>query len=430
MNYFHRVTTIVGITVALSGLNSASAQLEPTQQPRLEAQAEKVSPSIQLPALTGPYPVGSTFYHLVDHRRNDIYDSTSTKRELMIYVWYPSHALPGETIPAPYQDEAVVKEIRRAYAKSLGLKADTFVKLLCHSVQTHTTAQAPFATVQTRYPLLIFSHGFGVPPKLDTSLLEQLASHGYVVVSLSHTYDVPTLFPDGQVIKQSSRFHFRSSNQAEIKPIFDEAVDVRSRDVSFVLDELTSLNISDPQGILTHHLDLDRVGILGHSLGGATAAETMLLDRRFKAGINLDGIMYGTAFAQGTKDGLDRPFMLVNHEGQTLDPALKSLQMSFYEKLKANGYHLIIKGTKHMTFTDLPLIFPLLKANSDLKPQQAQDAFGAIDPHRAEMIVTAYALAFFDKYLNKQKEPLLSGASADYPEVQFDSRNGTPTALP
>jgi len=155
MKYLH-ITTILGIIVALSSLTpSANAQLLPMQQPQAGTQADNNS-SLQLPTLTGPYQVGTTSYHFVDLGRNNIYGPKATnKRELMVYLWYPSQTILQETMPAPYQDEAVLQLLKGAFAKALGLNPNIFVKLLVHSVQTHATSTAPLSTTQARYPLLI-----------------------------------------------------------------------------------------------------------------------------------------------------------------------------------------------------------------------------------------------------------------------------------
>ena len=84
-------------------------------------------------------------------------------------------------------------------------------------------------------------------------------------------------------------------------------IDIRAADTSFALDELSRLARIAPSSPLAGHLDLDHVGIAGHSLGGATAAQVMAGDRRFKVGVDLDGKLFGKEPAAR----LDRPFLWI-----------------------------------------------------------------------------------------------------------------------
>jgi predicted dienelactone hydrolase len=139
--------------------------------------------------------------------------------------------------------------------------------------------------------LSYFSHGFGGLPENYSSLAEELASNGYIVASISHTYDASlTVFPDGRSVRQASVLAAESSLDTEtVNHLDQEDVNIRVDDARFVLNELTNLNADDPQNLLTGHLDLNRVGIFGHSMGGNTVVQAMLLDSRFKAGLDLDG---------------------------------------------------------------------------------------------------------------------------------------------
>ena len=83
---------------------------------------------------------------------------------------------------------------------------------------------------------------------------------------------------------------------------------IRTADVRFVLDELERLDQYDATGLLTGRLDTARVGIFGHSFGGAVAAEACLLDSRFRAGIDLDSVLYG----ESATEGVAQPFLFMN----------------------------------------------------------------------------------------------------------------------
>lgn len=390
------------------------------------AEAADTPPSLQLPALTGPYQVGKTSYDFADPSRPEIYTADPTdKRELMVYVWYPSNAVPGAK-PAPYLENAVVQ----ALTSNAGLSPDDFVNLV-YSIQTHAISGAAVSTAQCRYPILIFSPGFGVLPEVYTSQAEELASHGYIIASISHTYDsLVTEFPDGRIALQSSLLG--SDNQQVLK----QDVDIRAADARFVLNQLEHLNANDPQGLFTGHLELNRVGIFGHSLGGTTVVNAMLLDRRFKAGLAMDGSsqLYNTLFGNRVKNSLNRPFMLINSEQFSTLSSIGPATESFYEnRLKNDAYNLTIKGTAHGNFEDGPLLIQPLSAYSQKLADQLKDAFDAIGPiegKRGAQIIDDYTLAFFDKYFKNQNLSLLNSPDPDYPEVQFSSRHVTNFVLP
>jgi dienelactone hydrolase len=353
--------------------------------------------------------------------RQPITKLPTDRRELMIYVWYPAKAVQNPT-PAPYQDEIVMYVVtlgEENMAKAFGVSPETFIKQLTQSVRTNAFSKAPIATAQTRYPVLILSPGFGSPTKLYSALAEQLASHGYIVVGISHTYDVPTLFPGGRIGIQSTLFNALTSKDKE-NQAFDQATDIRAKDASFVLNELQRLNANDPQGLLAGHIDLNRVGILGHSLGGSTTLEAMLSDRRFQAGILLDGAVYGTLARHEQNQYLQQPLMLISRENAKVrEPDVQS----FYEKrLQQDGYNLIVKGTVHNSFSDFPLIQSLLTPYAVQQEYPFKNGIGSIASTRIIEVITSYSVAFFNQYLNNQPEPLLKGASSDYPEVVFDAK--------
>ncbi len=388
-----------GVILGLSGSAKVAAQ----------AIADNMAPSLHLPALTGSYQVGTTSYDFVDPSRDDIYAPEPTdKRELIAKVWYPSVAVSGAT-PAPYLDQALA----RAVAPGFCFSPDNFIALTS-LIQTHANSVAAVSTAKSSYPVLLFSPGFGGLPEVYTFLAEELASHGYIVVSINHTYDsIASVFPDGRIALQSPLL--RQPTEQD----FTQDVEIRAADAVFVLNELEHLNASDSQGLFTGHLNLKRVGILGHSLGGATAASAMLQDHRFKAGVDMDGQLYGNVVQQG----LEQPFMLLNSEsGGTLNPTLEP----FYEHLKNDAYNLTIKGAGHLNFTDESLLFQQLEAYSPALAAQLNNdnSIGSIDANRGAQIIDDYTLAFFDKYLKNQNSPLLNGADPNYPEVQFSSRHG------
>ena len=371
------------------------------------------SSGLSFPEPTGEYSVGTADYYFKDLEREEIYtEDPDDNRELTVKVWYPTEISEGET--AAYFSE----ELSRELASDFGLSEEELIELN-EEISTNSIINAPVADAESDYPVLFFSHGLGTPSEFNTINAEELASQGYVVVSMNHTYDSPlTVFPDGRILGQSPVFNVQ--NDGEFLEVTRESVEVRAKDAQFVLDELEDINAGD--GLLSGKLDLDKVGFLGYSLGGATAAETLLQDERFKAGINLDGGL----FINGVNESLSQPFMFMNNEffgaGTPSDPIsqeLKEIRESFIENIENDGYQLKIEDTNHQSFTDIPIFLNELKdAGVDLG--ELENFIADIEPERATTIINDYTVAFFDKYLNDEDSPLLEADNSPYPEVTFE----------
>ena len=138
----------------------------------------------------------------------------------------------------------------------------------------------------------MFSPGLGVPREQYTSLCTELASRGFVVIALSAPYEsAPTVLAGGRVVGQTVHPDVMGPPP---HPELQRLIDIRAADASFVLDRLAALATDDRRSPLAGHLDLRHVGIVGHSLGGATAVQVLAADPRFKVGVNLDGKLFGT----------------------------------------------------------------------------------------------------------------------------------------
>src|SRR5262249_4914200 len=149
------------------------------------------------------------------------------------------------------------------------------------------------------WPVVLFSTGYGVERQLYTGLVQDLASHGYVVAAIDHPHDANIVsFPDGHTVS--------IGKVGESKNAIAKALTVRIADTRYVLGALTRLNRESPRDAFSGRFNLDHVGMFGHSLGGATAAATMLTDQRIDAGLDMDGFLFGKVAVTG----LEKPFML------------------------------------------------------------------------------------------------------------------------
>jgi dienelactone hydrolase len=263
-------------------------------------------------------------------------------------------------------------------------------------------------------PVVVYSPGSGSDRSINTALVEQLASRGYLVVTIDHTYDAEEVeFPGGRIEPRTMPPDSRQVNT--------EAVAVREADTRFVLDELTAIqNGANPDAEqhplpdgLRGAMDLSRIGMFGHSIGGATAAATMLDDPRIKAGIDMDGTIYGPVATAG----LNRPFLLLSSQnhGRDNDPTWAS----FWANLTGWKLDLRLQGSAHAFFTDAEILYPQVAPLLNIPPDQLAQIIGTIDPERAMAATAAYVDSFFDLWLRHHDDHLMDGPSAKYPEMQF-----------
>jgi pimeloyl-ACP methyl ester carboxylesterase len=245
--------------------------------------------------------------------------ATHRPRALPIRVWYPARRrLKGQ--PASYLSPAIERVVER----TLGLPASSL------DVATHASERAP-ARSRVRGVLLV-SPGAGMLAALNTALIVDLASRGYAVVAIDHPHDSAVVEqPDGTLVAADTGLdrHIASAFASRV------------RDVGVVLDRLSRL--------VPQRRRATRVAILGHSLGGAVAAEAMLRYPRLRAGIDLDGSPRGSV----TAEGLSRPFALM------LQPRARALPGFARLIGRLRGPHPIMTlAVEHYGFTDFALFNP------------------------------------------------------------------------
>ena len=334
-------------------------------------------PVLQLAEPSGPYPVGARDLHLVDRDRADPW-VPDRRRELMVTLWYP--AAHDRGAPEPY---ATAEESRLILATigAPGLPPD-----LLASVGTH--ARTNVAPRRGHWPVVVVSPGFSFPRGSLTGLAEDLASRGYLVVGVDHTYEAAAVtFPDGRV---ATCLVCDLAGETVTGAQLGES---RAADTSFVLDELA--------GRRDVPADLSRVAMAGHSMGGNAAAQTMLRDPRVDAGINMDG-----GFAPEVSTPLDRPFLMVGAEAR-VPGALPSWDTA-WAHLTGWRRWITVTGTTHSSFTDYGLLGG--QAGTPLQP---------LDGDRITEITRDYVAQFVGRHLQGRPAPLLRGPDPAHPEVLF-----------
>jgi predicted dienelactone hydrolase len=259
--------------------------------------------------------------------------------------------------------------------------------------------------------VVILRAGLGALTTDFTTLAEELASHGYAVAGLDAPYrTIEVVLPDGRVATRRAEDDPETLPPAERDRLVERLRQLWCEDVKFLVDQLEELNRVDPSERFKGRLDLQRVGIVGHSLGGAVAAQFCHDDPRCKAGIDVDGALQGSVI----REGLDRPFMFVlSDHGDASDPVSRRILgniRSLYERLPAHGrLWITLRGAHHFSFGDQAL----------LKSQQVMKLLSALEARRGLAITADYLRRFFDAHLKAAPHSLPLGAAPLYPEVQI-----------
>ncbi|MBK9924498.1 MAG: carboxylic ester hydrolase [Anaerolineales bacterium] len=369
-------------------------------------------PVFRFPQPSGPYQIGTMTYHWVDTNRQEFFSTNpQARREVMAQIWYPAKTDPS----APHTYYLQHPEVLAATLRILHLP--TFLFEHFKYVPTHAILSAPLAEDKASYPVLIFLSGRGGYRQSNTFQIEELVSHGYIVVGIDQPYAASgVVFPDGRLIAMDSRMY--NPKNVGHDPFTDLAVPFLAQDVTFTLDQLTLLDKTDSGDILSGRMDLQHVGIFGVSLGGIVTGEACRLDSRLQACLVMDAFMSASV----VQAGLQQPAMWISRDAQTMElegwaesdiDETQSTMRAVYATLPGPGYLVLIPGLFHPDFTDAPLFSPLASQ---------MGLSGRIPAERAHHIINVYSLAFFDQHLKEVPSDLLAGPVKEYPEVLFETR--------
>ncbi len=261
-----------------------------------------------------------------------------------------------------------------------------------------------------RFPLVAFSHGAFGYYQSNTSTYRELAGNGYVVVALDHPHhafytkdsDGKTVIVDRQFLRTAMRLN-DGMDAPERYGLYTEWMTLRTADMNFVIDELKATANADTLSVL-ERVDFSKIGLMGHSMGGAAAVELGRERNDISAVIDLDGTMLSEY------NGIENGALAIREEPYPV-PVLEFNNWEMYNDLKeylaqggsypndvlirgaSAGFTTTIRDTKHMDFTDLPLLSPFLG-----------NMLGSGDRDTAEAmaIVNSLVLEFYDCYLKGQ----------------------------
>jgi alpha-beta hydrolase superfamily lysophospholipase len=322
---------------------------------------------LEIPTLTGEYSVGRQEFLWTDPMRPEAgTQDLGDHRQVGLVVWYPAES--GTGSPAPYvPDLDAIESGLLASGEFNSLKVAGL-----RWVRSHSFADAAINPAADRYPLLVLSPGNATNVEFYGSLAEDLASNGYVVVGLNHPFQVTAMsLTDGSLAVYDVA--------AGADPVADKIAE-RVADVEFVLNKLGRETAAGR--LLDGRIDLSRVGVLGHSRGGLTAAEVCRTSTGVTACMNIDGQATSGPFGTSSEPApVGRPFMYLTKEVE-IHPALAAT----FEQSGVGTFRVVVPAATHEQFADGPLFQPGLWP-LDRTADQVQT------------VTRGFARAFFDEFL-------------------------------
>lgn len=356
-----------------------------------------------IPAQHAEYKIGTADFFIFDSAREEIFTKRKDDfRNLYVKAWYPAqNTSTKNTVYIPGKNYAAITThywwmgATRAYIRKLS------------NTSTNARVNAEISAKEKKYPVIIFSHGYGISlPNFYTFQLENLAANGYIVLAITHPYESIVInYPDGEnttrgnvlnLIKFNKKLKsYKNENEKTdslqgkislIKKIKEEAFFINRSHSEWVNDIFMVTNALNDSikkydwGVLEGKYNVEKIGVMGHSFGGSVAAQSCVDNNMIKAGINLDGWQYGDV----SDKSLHCPFMFLGAEKN------EWYQM-FYNKSDNDFFNISLK-IKHFSFSDMAL-YPGLPTRLKMK------YLGNMHPENDLKYTRSIILSFFDHYL-------------------------------
>ncbi len=336
------------------------------------------------PSFSGKYPVATIEMTVTDNSRIELFankatNHSATPRRFNIRFYYPSAEadLENGTVTKYLNKKTTLKLpviSEMAWANLIGPQTKNG-KMLRYSNYENAfwdiKLNQKVSSKQTDFPLLIFSHGYGYSPEAYSALSAELASQGYIVISINHTFGANPTKLFGTKAETQWAKKLPTENIGQYLPIWSD-------DQIFVIEELYRLNteINSP---FYERLNLSQLGIFGHSYGGASAYLTASKDPRIKAVMDIDGTLFEAA-----NFDIYQPFAFI----------LSKNHLPFINTNKFNHDTFLVKLNQfeHISFTDHILWWQWDFDDTNL-------GMGNIDSLEAIETTSNLVKSFFDTYL-------------------------------
>jgi dienelactone hydrolase len=320
-----------------------------------------IFPQYILPRMTGTHKVATVNYTYTDKSRIETFTNTGENRKVNVEFWYPKDAT-------------------------------------------------------GKFPLVVFSPGsFGIKGS-NTSTFKELASNGYVVCSIDHPYhSLYTIDDDGRLTRVDSTFiqelidaNSGKYDEVTVFKIEQKWMNLRTTDINFVLNTVLVQAKDISSDAVYQLIDSQKIGLIGHSLGGAASAQVARERHDISAVVNLDADLLGEYldYTNGKYVLNDRvypvPILTIFADDMVrLMDAVKDpnevIAVKHVTATAPKAFEIHFTGTDHMSLTDLPLVSPFLVSmiNTSIPKGGGQeiDAFSTIEKMNSNV------LAFFDDFL-------------------------------
>ncbi|WBW96414.1 alpha/beta hydrolase family protein [Oceanirhabdus sp. W0125-5] len=353
--------------------------------------------------------IGRSVKILEDNKRKEVYSDNEENRRVIISIFYP---VDGEWKP---EEQAYYKDLYSPCEEEFINRFKDYLNIseeYLNNIKINTYDDVPLIKEDKKYPLIIFSPGLGMGRDTSMFNIEMLVKSGYIVITVGHLYDTEfTILPHGEIIEQEKNIPKYTYEEKK------QLINMRKEDVLFVLDELDSLDIQGE--VLENLIDLNRIGAIGHSIGGATQFEVCNADNRIKALVMLDGSMQYLDLSEEIKSGkkLNTPLLnfrkgyikyeermkrsielyknelneelfkkrIVGEHEVTIQQERGQAQLRKY--VGNNKSFIKLKNSEHMTFTDWYIIKNQLEEEN------------MIPVIKAHKIINEVVIEFFNQYL-------------------------------
>lgn len=304
-----------------------------------------IPPVPQLPTPSGPHRVGTMSVRWELPARDEPATLSATdRRNVVVQAWYPAD-------PSPAARRAVYMDgLAQLPERVAGVPSALFTRF--DRIDTHALVSAPVAASRARWPVVVFSPGYGAARAFYTTLLTDLASRGFIVLAMDHPYESAiTQLADGRIITPSERSLPNASDGTQYM-IMQTAV--RVADIRAVVEAVHHGSADGPFGTLVDHMDRERIAAIGHSFGGAASVHAAGQDARIRRAANIDGTLYGTLPVLST----DQRFLQIESDRAETKHGQRFIDAStrLLASLRGAGQRCQITRANHYSFTDAPLL--------------------------------------------------------------------------
>lgn len=336
----------------------------------------------EMPEPSGDYNIGTISFDIVDEDREELYgEEAGEARKFRAQFWYPSDDVSDGVLSKWLSDGY---EVSRQVPAQVGLPG--FIFDYTGLIDSNSYENVLISSKEDKYPVVVLSHGWTGYRHLHSDMAELLASHGYIVVSIEHTYgSLATVFDDGQVTLVDYNALPNRDENDDFLIFANDLVSTYSSDSGRVLDFIEELNRTE---LFNGRADMDHIGVLGHSTGGGGVVKLAIEDTRVDAVFGFDPWIEPLGHEQ-LSEGLDIPFLFIRSEQWEVGP--NNDYITTLVKHSSSDYlTLQLEGSYHQDFTMLYMYRPL----NDLA-----GFAGELDSQVSLDIRLDYILKFFDQNL-------------------------------